>query len=70
MKAALQSVGFTVMEYENLNQSQMKKAIDDFGYEIKGSLLACNLDKNYKPMVTENKDIMQKAYNLGNHLLG
>ena len=36
MKAALQSVGFTVMEYENLNQSQMKKAIDDFGYEIKG----------------------------------
>ena len=44
--------------------------VNILGYEIKGSLLACNLDKNYKPMVTENKDIMQKAYNLGNHLLG
>jgi hypothetical protein len=31
MRVALQSVGFTVMEYENLNQVQMKKAIDEFG---------------------------------------
>jgi uncharacterized protein (TIGR02145 family) len=35
MKVALQSVGFTVMEYENLNQSQMKKAMDDFGVKLK-----------------------------------
>ncbi len=40
-----------------------------FGYEIKGSLLACNLDKDDKPMVTEDRDIMQKAYLLGSHLL-
>jgi len=37
MKAALQSVGFTVMEYENLNQIQMKKAIDDFGLKLKSN---------------------------------
>jgi uncharacterized protein (TIGR02145 family) len=37
IKAALQSVGFTVMEYENINQSQMKKAIDDFGDKLKGN---------------------------------
>ena len=35
MQAALQSVGFTVMEYENLNQGQMKKAIDDFGAKLR-----------------------------------
>ena len=35
MKTALQSVGFTVMEYENLDQSQMKKAMDDFGIKLK-----------------------------------
>jgi hypothetical protein len=37
MKAALQSLGFTVMEYENLTQNQMKKAIDDFGERLKGN---------------------------------
>jgi hypothetical protein len=37
IKSALQSVGFTVMEYENLNQSQMKKAIDDFGLKLKSN---------------------------------
>jgi hypothetical protein len=36
MKAALQSVGFIVMEYENLTQSQMKKAMDTFGDKLKG----------------------------------
>jgi hypothetical protein len=35
MKTALQSVGFTVLEYENLNQSQMKRAMDDFGIKLK-----------------------------------
>ena len=35
MKAALQKVGFDVLEYENLNQAQMKKAIDDFGVKLK-----------------------------------
>jgi Caspase domain len=37
MKDALQSVGFIVYEYENLNQSQMKKAMDDFGEKLKGN---------------------------------
>jgi multimeric flavodoxin WrbA len=46
-----------------------RAVIKVFGYEIKGSLLACNLDKYEKPMVTEDKDIMEKAYELGRHLL-
>lgn len=37
MKVALQNVGFTVMEYENLNQSQMKIAIDEFGDNLKSN---------------------------------
>jgi len=39
------------------------------GYETKGSLLACNLNQAYKPMVSEDKELMQKAYDLGEHLL-
>jgi hypothetical protein len=35
MKEALQKVGFDVYEYEDLNQSQIKKAIDDFGARLK-----------------------------------
>jgi uncharacterized protein (TIGR02145 family) len=34
--AALKNMGFSVSKYENLNQSQMKKAIDDFGQNLKG----------------------------------
>ena len=37
MKVALQSVGFIVMEYENLSQVQMKKAIDAFGMKLKSN---------------------------------
>lgn len=37
MKTALQNVGFTVFEYENLNQIQMKKVIDDFGANLKNN---------------------------------
>jgi|WetSurMetagenome_2_1015567.scaffolds.fasta_scaffold210956_2 multimeric flavodoxin WrbA len=39
------------------------------GFEVKDSLLAYNLDKGYKPMVTENKEFMSKAYELGRDLL-
>lgn len=46
-----------------------KMMIGLIGFEVKGSLLACNLDKGYKPMVTENKEIMAKAYELGRDLL-
>jgi uncharacterized caspase-like protein len=35
MKVALQDVGFTVFEYENLTQGQMKKAMDEFGVKLK-----------------------------------
>jgi len=35
MKTALLQVGFDVYEYENLTQSQMKAAIDDFGKKLK-----------------------------------
>jgi uncharacterized caspase-like protein len=37
MKVALQGIGFTVIEYENLSQIQMKKAIDDFVVKLKGN---------------------------------
>jgi hypothetical protein len=36
MKEVLMKLGFVVMEYENLNQSQMKRAIDDFGNKLAG----------------------------------
>ncbi|MBA4321579.1 MAG: hypothetical protein C0408_02055, partial [Odoribacter sp.] len=35
IKDALQKVGFDVYEYENLNQSQIKQAIDNFGTRLK-----------------------------------
>jgi hypothetical protein len=34
-KNALMQFGFDVLEYENLNQVQMKKAIDEFGLKLK-----------------------------------
>ncbi len=33
----LQKLGFVVNEYENLNQSEIKKVIDDFGNKLKGN---------------------------------
>lgn len=35
MRDALQQVGFDVFEYENLNQAQLKQAIDNFGVKLK-----------------------------------
>jgi hypothetical protein len=35
MKSILEQYGFDVLKYENLNQSQMKKAMDDFGEKLK-----------------------------------
>ena len=35
MKIALQDVGFTVLEFENLDQNSMKKAIDNFGAKLR-----------------------------------
>ncbi len=35
MARVLKNIGFEVSEYENLNQSQMKMAIDDFGLKLK-----------------------------------
>jgi hypothetical protein len=37
MKTALQNVGFTVIECENLDKSSMLKAIDDFGSNLKNN---------------------------------
>ena len=37
MSEVLQKLGFTVFKYENLSQVQMKKAIDDFGFKLKGN---------------------------------
>jgi hypothetical protein len=37
MSVVLQKLGFIVNEYENLNQAQIKKAIDDFGNKLKGN---------------------------------
>ena len=35
IRTALKEVGFTVLLYENLSQSKMKEAIDDFGMRLK-----------------------------------
>jgi hypothetical protein len=35
MKKTLTQLGFEVLEYENLTQSQMKRAIDEFGIKLK-----------------------------------
>jgi uncharacterized protein (TIGR02145 family) len=35
MKRVLSDIGFDVLEYYNLNQGDMKKAIDDFGVELR-----------------------------------
>lgn len=40
-----------------------------FGFVIKDHLLVPNLDKGIKPMVTEDKETMQKAFSLGADLL-
>ncbi|MGV8120508.1 MAG: flavodoxin family protein [Candidatus Xenobiia bacterium LiM19] len=40
-------------------------ALSYIGFEKGETLLACNLDKDYKPMVTENRELMDKAYSLG-----
>ena len=37
MAEVLQKLGFTVYKFENLNENQMKKAIDDFGIRLKGN---------------------------------
>jgi hypothetical protein len=37
MAGVLKKIGFDVAEYENLNQGQMKKAIDDFGQKLKNN---------------------------------
>jgi multimeric flavodoxin WrbA len=51
------------------NIDVFKMMIGFIGFEVKGSLLACNLDKGYKPMVAENKEVMARAYELGKELL-
>jgi len=33
----LEELGFMVFKYENLNQSQMKRAIDDFGMKVEST---------------------------------
>ncbi|OHD15315.1 MAG: hypothetical protein A2086_01590 [Spirochaetes bacterium GWD1_27_9] len=59
-----QPVPTLFVEYIN----NFKNMVGFVGFEIKESLLAYNLDKDYKPMVSENPDIMNKAYNLGKNL--
>ena len=36
MKASLEKLGFKVLKYENCDQATMKRAIDDFGRQLKG----------------------------------
>ena len=36
IKKALESLGFTVMKYENCSQETMKRAMDKFGWKLKG----------------------------------
>ena len=47
------------------NINSFKDMFAYMGFEIKDSLIAYNLDKGYKPLVTENLEFMKKAYALG-----
>lgn len=47
----------------------MKQMLGFIGFEMKESLLTCNLDKGYKPSVTENREAMRQAFMLGKNLL-
>ena len=49
--------------------NSFKNMVGIIGFEVKGSLLAYNLDKGYKPLVTENREFMRIAYELGRGLL-
>ncbi|MCH4886879.1 flavodoxin family protein [Acidaminobacter sp. JC074] len=58
------------------NKTLFERHINDFkmvvgmlGYERKEDLLVENVDKGYKPMVTERPDMMDKAYKIGLELL-
>lgn len=58
------------------NRQAFRRHIDDFeamfrmlGFRQVEELLVENIDKGYKPMVTENQEIMKKAYNLGLNLV-
>lgn len=46
-----------------------KMVVSMLGYERKKDLLAANVDKGYKPMVTERPDLMKEAYEIGLNLL-
>jgi multimeric flavodoxin WrbA len=54
--------------FENQINS-FKMMVKYIGFETKDSLLAYNLDKGNKPMVTENSEWMRRAYELGRDLL-
>jgi multimeric flavodoxin WrbA len=45
--------------------TMFKQMVGFLGFEIKDTLLASNIDKDYKPMVSENKKVMNDAYELG-----
>ncbi len=51
------------------NIDSFKKMVGYVGFTIGDSLLAYDLDKDNKPMVTENKKIMEQAYQLGRNML-
>jgi multimeric flavodoxin WrbA len=51
------------------NIESFVRMVEHIGFAAKDRLVAYNLDKGYKPMVTENKQFMQKAFELGRDLL-
>jgi len=51
------------------NIKSFKFMLQLIGFDPKDELIAYNLDKGYKPMVSENKDFLKKAYNLGKNLV-
>lgn len=43
------------------------KTVGMVGFDVKGYMIAANLYRGVKPMVTENESAMMAAYNLGKH---
>lgn len=69
------SISFIITQNQ-ANRNHFERHIEDFkmvvsmlGYERKNDLLVENIDKGYKPMVTERPDVMEAAYKMGLDLL-
>jgi multimeric flavodoxin WrbA len=51
------------------HMASVRQMLGYIGFDIRDSMLVCNVDKGYKPMVTENEELMKRAYALGRNMM-